>query len=390
MSENRPVASRIRVRPGRGAQPTVDQHPGWVDQSVRQYARLCAVMLGMQAMVTGEGMVLQEAHSAAWWCMLLAMLGGLLIWIPTWGIMKLGDKPMSLDEAFAAAYGRVAGGALTLVYSVMFAFNAAIGLRVLSSLVGHYMLMDSDQTVVSLIALGALALILVRRGLIGMARLAWAVHTFFGITMVIASIVLLQNANVDNLFPLMGNEVHETLGSIPIGASAFAGVLSMAMMPKMTGSARPVRFHAGLRALLFAGIGAALLVLVTNLCMPPRAVQGTLVWGREMMLAAAFVQNEAFRLFFLMLLVIGLIFALGNSIGTSAMLAQEALGVKARAWPDLVVCLVLAVVLLLFPAQSFMDNAMPLLVYRLPLALIPIWVTWAVLAIRMKRKGAAA
>jgi hypothetical protein len=109
-----------------------------------------------------------------------------------------------------------------------------------------------------------------------------------------------------------------------------------------------------------------------------------------MMLAAAYVKNEAFRLFFLMLLVIGLIFALGNSIGTSAMLAQEALGVKARRWPELIICLVQAAVLLLFPAQAFMDSAMPLLVYRLPLALIPMWVTWAVLAIRLRRKGVAA
>jgi hypothetical protein len=29
-------------------------------------------------------------------------------------------------------------------------------------------------------------------------------------------------------------------------------------------------------------------------------------------------------------------------------------------------------------------------VYRLPLALIPMWITWAVLAIRLKRKGVPA
>ena len=131
-TNNRPIPSRIRVRPGPGGPPSVDGHPGWVEAENRGWGWTALVSVFCMSLITGTGPVLLSARSAAWWITLLGTgLGALLTWLPVWGVMRAEDGALTYDEALARAFGAPLGGFLALLAAAAMLLNAAQMLRVL-------------------------------------------------------------------------------------------------------------------------------------------------------------------------------------------------------------------------------------------------------------------
>ena len=105
-TNNRPIPSRIRVRPGPGGPPSVDGHPGWVADENASWGWTALLTVFAFGLVMGTGMVLSRARSAAWWVNTLGTLvGAMLTWLPVWGVMRAEDGALTYDEALARAFG---------------------------------------------------------------------------------------------------------------------------------------------------------------------------------------------------------------------------------------------------------------------------------------------
>ena len=384
MNSNRPAPSRARVRKGYGTPPSVDGHPGWVQQSVRQYVWLTAIILAMQGFLAGAGPVLQSARSAAWWVVALGALCGMMVWLPVWGMMR-GKEAVSLDEAFCEAYGRIAGGMVTMLYVTLAAFDAILALRAVGSIVRQYLLENANEIVVIIFMILALTLAIFRHNIKGLSRLNWMLRRVIVFPVMVCCLFMLQNARVDHLFPPLGNSVHDTLFSLPVAVSGFSGIVILGMLPPETGSAKFVRFRTGIFSLLLASAMAVFLVLVVNLCIPPRAVAPRLVWGHQLMIAAEYVQNRTFRLIYLLLLTLALGIAAGGSIATGSMMLHKTFGTDKGKWGTLLIGCVM-VALSLQTSQRFTNQIAEWMVYRLPIAAIPPWITWCVLLIKRRRR----
>lgn len=386
--DKRPARSRVRVRSGDGPPPSVDGHPGWVQQSVRQYAGVSVLVMAFQGFLAGAGPVLAGARSAAWWVIALGGLGGFLIWIPLWGMMR-GEKPVSMDEAFREAYGKYVGGAMMLLYACLALFDAMISLRAVGSVVRQFLLISANEVAVILVTIGAMALPLTRHGGQGISRFIWMIRKMLIGAFVLCVFFMLQNASLDNLFPLMGYKIEDTLTMLPFAASGFTGILLLGLLPKETGSAEPVKFRAGVKALLASGLFAMLLTLVVNLCMPPVNAAAHMVWGHQLMIAAEFMEHRTIRLIYMFCLVLSLIIAGATGIGAGGMLAQSAFQSRKGKWAVLLACGIN--MLFAFQTnQAFTEMTAGLMWYRLPVAAAPAWITWGVLAVKRGRKEAKA
>lgn len=380
MADKRPALSNIRVRPGKGAPPSVDGHPGWVEQSTRQYIGLCGILIAAQAFLVGISALLSGAASAAWWCVAVGGMLGILVWIPTWGIMR-GDTPVSLDEAFFEAYGRILGSIFCIVFCLMNVTSALLTIRVLGSIIRQYFLLTSNETLTSLTVLCVLTLVLYRHGTKGLSRFFWFIRKGFFLVLIASCAMMYSGINLDNLFPMLGVTLPQTLAQLPAAAGGAAGVVLLSLLPKQTGSAKPVRFTAGLKALLLGTLTATGLVLMINLTMPPQAIPDMAVWGRKMVFAAEYMPSRLFRLTYLLLLILMMLIAGGYSLACSATLLQGAFRSQNNKWSVLAVCSVPFVLL------SFYDNSMLQAVEvlqdtRLLILCVPLWLTWIVLLIR--------
>lgn len=386
MNGKRPVASRIRVRTGEGGPPSVDGHPGWVRQSVRQYRGLCVVTIGMHAFFTGVGPVLSGARSAAWWIVALGSLGGLLIWLPLWGMLR-GEKAISFHEAMAEAYGKTGGGIITMLYAALAIFDTNIAIRVIGSVVRQYLIADANEMFVSLAVVVVLMITVYRHGDQGLSRLFWLVRWIIVFALVFSCFSMLQNAYVENLYPLLGSEVKATFSQLPAAASGFIPILALGILPMQTGSAKPIRFRTGLIAVAVGGLIATALMLVVNVCMPPRAVMDQIVWGVRLALSAEYMQSRMFRMVYLLTIMLMTLLASGFSAAASISWMQSALGMKNQKIP-LAVCGVCFIVMIFLSNQQFTEQVARLLQWRLPIAVVPVWITWGVLCLK-RRKGAA-
>jgi len=387
----RPVASRARVRGGDGPPPGVDGHPGWVEQSVRQYAGLSVMLMATQAMIAGVGPVLLGAYSAAWWCVLLGAAGGLLLWIPAHGMMR-GETAVSLDEAFDEAFGKIAGSALTLIVALYSMTDAALALRVLGSIVRQYILITTNEMIMTAAALLVLALVLTRHGQKALSRLLWLVRKGLLLAVVFASAAMLPSVEIDNLFPLLGSNLRSTLLTLPVAASGYIGVLLLSLLPKQTGSAVPAKFRVGVYALLMAAIIAGALMMIVNLSLPPQAVPRSIVWGRHIMFAGEYMRSRFFRLVYLLSFTLMMLFASGTSIAASGLLLQSAVRSEKSRWTIPAVC---APLLLLIPVYAGLspETLIAMQTFRFPLLLLLLWATWPVLLVKRraakKREGIA-
>ncbi|GHU82831.1 hypothetical protein FACS1894196_1860 [Clostridia bacterium] len=386
MSQRRPIPSDVRVRAGEGPKPSVDGHPGWVRQSVRQYGCLCALALATQGYLAGVGVVLDAARSAAWWVMLAGAAGGLLVWLPVWGMMR-GPRPVTSDEAFCEAYGRWIGGALSLAYLGLLLFNAVLAIRAAVSVVKGYLLPDAGEIVLALAIVVTLAVALWRHGEQGLSRTAWLFRTGIVVVMAAMYCILLGNARAENLFPPLGRSVGGTLSALPVAAGSFSGILVLGQLPRETGSAQPVRLRTGAVALLVGGLCAAALMLLVNLCVPPRVeMTRPMVWGRQLLLIVEYVRQRVLREAYIFVLVLSLVIGAGASLVAGSGMAQGMMRRRGK-WP-LVLLLAATAALCTRMEQGFADWMEGAMAYRLPLAAIPAWVTWGVLAVRRRRRQA--
>ncbi len=388
MENERPVRSRIRVRSGPGGPPSVDGHPGWVEKSTEQHVALCAIFIAMQGTMVGLGPVLTQAKSAAWWCMVIGLAAGFLIWIPLWGIMR-GEKARTLDEALCVAFGPVVGGAFSMVYALLFLIEVMIMLEAACAVVCQRMLLDSDERVVSLTILAVVTLMLFRNQVRGFSRFVW----LFRITIVsmcaISMFFLFDNARLNHLFPLMGEDQTTTLLQIPTAAGGMTGIILLGLLPRETGSAQPVKMRFGVLALFIGGFVSIAYTLLTNLCVSPLAIPSELAWGTRLMLSSEFNQHRAFRLVYIVLLALKLILAIGAGMAGCGMLAQRAVRAKTWRWPLGITAAFLAVKCIV-SGKMVMDISMEALRWFFPAALIPLWLAWIVLLIKKRRKRGGA
>lgn len=390
MSE-RPVPSRIRVRSGRGPKPSVDGHPGWVRQSVHQYIALCAAMLFVQALIIGVGPVLMGAYSASWWCTGLGAILGLLFFIPVHG-MTCGTTAVSLDEAFREGFGKTIGGALSIYLALMLATDALLTLRALGSLVWQYLLDDYNETILSISALGIIAISVTRHGVKGVSRLLFMLRVGLIGLFVICCLYMLPRAGIDNLFPLLGSEAERTLWQLPVSTAAYSGVLMLGLLPKMTGSATPVPFRSGVLALLIGGLLATVLMLMINLSISARAVPELLVWGRSLMIGAEYMQSRLIRFAYIIFLILALLIAASASIASAGVLLSGSVRGKQSEWAIPVICGLVLIGLFILDSRD-PASVLSLYIYKGPAVWAPLCIAWIVLILRRKwkaRKEAAA
>lgn len=383
MDNKRPVRSRVRVRPGGGPPPSVDGHPGWVEQSVRQYGWLCAVSVMIQIMITGVGPVLLGARSAAWWVVLVgALLGGVLLWTPLWGLMRGGEQPRTLDEALVASLGPVAGRALPLLYVLLLLMDAGVALRTVGSLVRRHMISYGNETLASVATLAALFTALCAYGGKGLSRTAWLFRIPFAVMVAGTVLTMSQNAELSNLFPVLGQSVPETLAQLPTSAGSVTGLLLLGLLPRETGSARPIPLRTGLWPLALGALLAALYMLFINLSIGPRAISEDITLDVRLILAIQYVRRlYAYRIFFLFSITLLLALSAGTGIAVGSMLVQSSLQAQRLRWPVLGVCAAMLLFLLTVRrgAQALVNQVFP---WRLPIAALPLWLAWGVDALR--------
>ncbi len=381
----RPARSHIRVRAGKGAPPSVDGHPGWVQQSTNQYAALCGVVLSTQGLIAGIGPLLMNARSAAWWCLAVGFLGGVLIWIGVWGLMR-GKQVRSLDEALCAAFGKIGGSVLCVVLAALLVFDASVALGAMGGLVRQYLLIGANERIVEFTVIVVIAISLGRHGVRGFSRMLWFFRVILISTFIISMAFLLEDTSLDNLFPLMGNSPGETLAQIPVAASGMAGILLLGLLPKQTGSAKQVSINTGFISLVIGFIGAVGLTLMANLSVPPRVVPEYLAWGHQLMLSAEYNSFRFYRLVYMFVLTFKITIAIGGGVAGSGILLHSGFRTKTTTWPTVAVCGILAGIAQI-SQQTLTDISLRLMVWRFPIAVVPVWLAWGILAIKERRKG---
>ena len=389
-TNNRPIPSRIRVRPGPGGPPSVDGHPGWVEAENRGWGWTALVSVFCMSLITGTGPVLLSARSAAWWITLLGTgLGALLTWLPVWGVMRAEDGALTYDEALARAFGAPLGGFLALLAAAAMLLNAAQMLRVLSAFVRLYMIEGARGLVVTLAALGMLALSLCRRHARGFSRGAWGLRFLLCGLMAASALLMRQNASTFNFFPLLGTSPRETFAALPVSLANGAGLAALGALPRMTGSAKPPRLRLGLAA----GGGGALagggFTLLSCLSIPPRGVEAAASGGIRLMLAIEYLPTvQFFRVLYQVALILLLLIASGSFLtGCGALLGGVWRVRRIRA--GLLCACLLAAAVAFCPDEPF-HRALEATHFARALALaLPAWAAWPILKIREKRNHAA-
>lgn len=386
MNNDRPVASRIRVQSGVGEMPTVDQHPGWVQQSVRQYMSLCIVAVAMHVFFAGAGPVLSGARSAAWWVVAVGSIGGLLIWLPMWGMMRR-EKAITINEAMTEAYGKIVSNVIIFLYTILAIFDTSITIRVLGSVVRQFLIINANEMVVSSVVIAVLMVVIGRHGDQGLSRLFWLIRLVVLFSLAVVCVAMLRNGYIENLFPILGNDTKDTLMQLPAAASGYLPLLMFGILPLQTGSAKPTRFRTGLIVIAIGGLIATALMLVVNLSMPPRAVMDQMVWGFRLMVPAEYMQSGLWRMIYLLTLVVMLLFSSGYGTAVSITWMQTALNTTKKTIP-IAICCAAFVSIILLSNQQYTDAVIHSLVWRLPIAAIPLWMTWGILLAK-RRKGIA-
>ncbi len=384
---DRPVRSRIRVRAGQGAPPTVDGHPGWVQKSVAHYASVVALCTAAQGFIAGTGEVMSGARAAAWWCVALGGACGLLIWTPVWGLTR-ANKARTLDEAFQQTAGRTLGSALTIFYTLLAVLDGLIALDAVVSVVRQYLLPRSSEMYIGASAVLILSLSVYRHGSKGMSLLVYRSRISLVFVLLLCAGFLLRNTDADNLFPLLGNNPADTFRQIPVAAGAFSCAAALGLLPRQTGSAKNIRYRTGLYALLAGLAVAAGLTLLCNLSMPPRTIASAHAYGRQMLAAAEFTEHRTIRFLYLATILSGLVLSLGASIATADMFLHGIAKKKAK-WPVIAVGAVAALSSALV-SQPFADMITLLARHRFALAAAPVWILWGVSALLQRREGKAA
>jgi len=365
--------------------PSVDGHPGWVFQSVKQYVLLSGISVGMHCFIAGAGLVLQGARSAAWWVTALGFLGGLLIWTPVWGIIK-GEKAATLDEALTEAFGKIGATVVMLLYTGVVLFNASVVLYTIGSFVRQYLIVGASGTFISFIVLTALIFSVSRYGGQGLSRLLWLYRWILFFALAIPLVAVLSHTYVENLFPLLGNEWTNTALSLPFAMSGYAPVLTLGLMPSQTGSAVPIRYRTGLLAMGIGLLISTVLVLFVNLTMPPTAVEADIVLGYNLVLSVEYLDSHVIRLFFLLALSTLLFISGGNGTVAGVSLMSIIIVQKNKWIPAAIYFVLLVWILYLLSANDFADAFVRLMAWRLPIAAVPVWLAWGVLAVKKHRR----
>ena len=383
MNNNRPVQSRIRIRL-EGPLPSVDGHPGWVRQSVSQYALLTGVSIGMHGFIAGAGLILNGARSAAWWITALGFLGGLLIWTPVWGVTR-GEKAISLDEALAEAFGKTGAAVIMLAYSGVVLFNASIVLYTIGSFVRQYLIVGASGAIVSLAVLAIMIFSVYRYGGQGLSRLVWLFRWLLLFSIAFSCAVAVKYTYFENLFPVLGNDTISTALTLPFAMSGYAPILTLGTLPLQTGSAKPVRFLTGLKAMGIGCFISTFLMLFINLSMPPMAVEADIVLGYNLVLSVEYMRSHVIRLFYLLALSTMLFLSGGNGASAGVSILSLILNQKNKWMPAAIIFAVLSLILLLLSSSDFADAFVRLMVWRLPIASVPVWTAWGVLAVKRRR-----
>ncbi len=387
MASERPATSPIRVRPGPGAPPPVDGHPGWVQQSVKTYIASTVATIFMQSFLASAGPAMERALSAAWLSLLAGALMAMLLWVPLYFVMR-GAKPITLDEAFTEAFGKIISGILTAVYMLLLLYNTYLSLRAAASLVRQYLIANASEVTVFLILILGITLAVTRQGGKGMARLSWYLRRIFVLGVMLGIYIAYRNGNFSNLFPVLGAEIPMTLESLPISAGGFTGIILLGLLPRETGSTKPVRFSTGVKVLLIGTAGALVYVLATNLSMPPRAIPQHLLWGRQLMLAAEYLSGSLLRMLCLMFLMLLLLISSGVNLAGVGALGDGIL--KGKASTIVWGCGIILAVMAFFSDQNFTEFMIFLMRWRFPVAAAPLWVTFVALLIKRSGKAAKA
>lgn len=389
-TNNRPIPSRIRVRPGSGAPPSVDGHPGWVNAENNSWGWPALTTVFCLCLLTGTGPLLLSARSASWWISLLGTaLGALLTWLPLWGVMRAKGEALTLDEAYVCAFGGSVGGFLSLLAAVAFLLSAAQTLRILAAFVRLYMIDGARGLVVSLAALSALALMLCRRHARGFSRGAWGLRFVLCGLMAVSALMMTRNADAFNLFPLLGESPRATLASLPVALSNGMGVASLAVLPRLTGSAKPPRFRLGLAAGLLGALAGSGFVLLACLSVPPRSTDAASSGGIGLMLAIEYLSSaQIFRVLYQFALLLLLLISTGASLtGCGALLAGVWRAGRMRG--GLACACLLASVISACPDAPFYQTLENTQLLRAAALALPAWAAWPILKNREKRNHAA-
>lgn len=192
--------------------------------SARAQGALVGTMAACQLFLDGTGRMLPDAGGALWWSALLCPAGALLLTLPIARMRREADGRELADVALASLPAPVAL-ALCALCGLTLLLDAAAALYGLTELTHASLLPQTDERVIVLMALTAL-LLSAYAGLTGMQRLAFLLRRTLPILLLLLMAWSLWGRPIENLYPLAGHGVRESLrlgaGSLGAGACALA------------------------------------------------------------------------------------------------------------------------------------------------------------------------
>lgn len=231
---------------------------------------LVVIFLVTKIFYTSPMAIINKLGSAAWYATLISCATSLAFF---WLLLILMKRFPGRDlfQIFEAVAGKIAGRALILLFALYFLYYLAVSTREFFAILKVYSLPHTPNSVIILPML-VLVTIMVYTGLEGIARVAYI--WFFPIIggLVIILVLAIPEYDWNNLYPLFGYGLGETVITGVLRSSAYDEIIILAIM--INAIHGPENFKkVGISALLLVGVLFSI-ILACNLAAFQYSVAG--------------------------------------------------------------------------------------------------------------------
>ncbi len=360
---------------------------------IQGHAWMCALMVFTQLWIYGNARLALENGAAAWWSAALCLAGGAAVWLPVQLLLR-AHPGQGLCEALTEAAGPWAGGAMNAWLGFLLALDAVLCQFTLIGLCAEFLLLEFTARHIGILTAVGLGATFILGGPVGAARLAFRMRKRLGIGFVLALALLLSNASGSNLFPLAGHGVAPSLGNGLLAGSACCSICVLGFATARAENMPPQgTAHRGSLAgwLALGGCALAIVVMLLGfaLAQPPSPGVHEVGWQFRLLMSSSTLNRTAeVRTVFVLLQACLLLIAAQSTLSVSHQALQAARPGLSKRIPQALLCAAL-----LLAAWFYTPDRNRLLLqflhWRLPAMVLPLWVAWAVDAVRRKRKKGA-